>query len=101
MAKEYRVDLDALDQVVKELNGVLKDMTVTKGKSESGTYLELSALGKKYEERDMLHKAHEDMKKFIDGEIVAKIEKLVDEFGKKSKKTKEAYDDAEHENKIH
>jgi predicted secreted protein len=101
MAKEYRVDLDALDQVVKELNGVLKDMNGTKGKAGSGTYLPSSALGKKYREHEMLHKAHTDMKTFIENEIVAKIEKLVDDFGKKSKKTKEAYDDAEHQNKIH
>ncbi|MGW8976595.1 hypothetical protein [Streptomyces platensis] len=101
MAKEYRVDLDALDEVVRKLNGVLKDMNGTKDKAGSGTFLPSSSLGKKYEEHEMLHKAHADMKKFIDSEIVAKIEKLVDEFGKKSKKTKEAYDDAEHENKIH
>ncbi|MGA4953816.1 hypothetical protein [Streptomyces lydicamycinicus] len=100
MAKEYRVDLDALDQVVKELNGVLKDMNGTKDKAGSGTYLPASALGKKYKEHEMLHSAHTDMKKFIDSEIVAKIEKLVEDFGQKSKKTKEAYDDAEHDNKM-
>ncbi|MFF3547392.1 hypothetical protein ACFYXD_36870 [Streptomyces platensis] len=101
MAKEYRVDLDALDQVVRELNGVLKDMNGTKGKAGSGTFFPPSSLGKKYKEHEMLHTAHADMKKFIEEEIVGKIEKLVDEFGQKSKKTKEAYDDAEHDNKIH
>ncbi|MGW8552147.1 hypothetical protein [Streptomyces tubercidicus] len=101
MAKEYRVDLDALDEVVRKLNGVLKDMNGTKGKAGSGTFLPPSSLGKKYEEHVMLHKAHGDMKKFIDSEIVDKIQSLVDEFGKKSKKTKEAYDDAEQDNKLH
>ncbi|MER6845392.1 hypothetical protein [Streptomyces platensis] len=101
MAKEYRVDLDALDEVVRKLNGVLKDMNGTKGKAGSGTFLPSSSLGKKYVEHEMLHKAHADMKKFIEDEIVGKIEKLVEDFGQKSKKTKEAYDDAEHENKIH
>ncbi|MFE6743982.1 hypothetical protein [Streptomyces tubercidicus] len=101
MAKEYRVDLDALDEVVRKLNGVLKDMNGTKGKVGSGTFLPSSALGKKYEEHVMLHKAHTEMKKFIEDEIIGKIEKLVEDFGHKSKKTKEAYDDAEHDNKIH
>ncbi|WP_328548227.1 hypothetical protein [Streptomyces platensis] len=101
MAKEYRVDLDALDEVVRKLNGVLKDMNGTKDKAGSGTFLPSSSLGKKYVEHEMLHKAHTDMKKFIEDEIVGKIEKLVEDFGQKSKKTKEAYDDAEHENKIH
>ncbi|WP_327154520.1 hypothetical protein OHU45_09910 [Streptomyces tubercidicus] len=101
MAKEYRVDLDALDEVVRKLNGVLKDMNGTKGKAGSGTFLPPSSLGKKYEEHVMLHKAHAEMKKFIEDEIITKIEKLVEDFGHKSKKTKEAYDDAEHDNKIH
>ncbi|WP_327688222.1 hypothetical protein [Streptomyces tubercidicus] len=98
MAKEYRVDLDALDQVVRELNAVLKDMDGTKGKAGSGTHLPPSALGKKYEEHEMLSTAHANMKKFIEDEIMKKIDSMVDEFGQKTKKTKEAYDDAEHDN---
>ncbi|BCK68193.1 hypothetical protein Srufu_021460 [Streptomyces libani subsp. rufus] len=100
MAKEYRVDLDALDEVVRKLNGVLKDMNGTKDKAGSGTFLPSSSLGKKYVEHEMLHKAHTDMKTFIEDQIVGKIEKLVEDFGQKSKKTKEAYDDAEHDNSM-
>jgi hypothetical protein len=38
---------------------------------------------------------HGEMKSYIETEIISKIEGLIDDFGKKSKKTKEAYEDAE------
>ncbi|MCF3146910.1 hypothetical protein [Streptomyces platensis] len=100
MAKEYRVDLDALDQVVKELNGVLKDMGEAKGKAKNRTYLPDSALGKNFSERKRMHDSHNEMKSYIEDNIVSLIEKMVDEFGRKTKKAKEAYDDAEHKNKL-
>jgi hypothetical protein len=100
MAKEYRVDLDALDQVVRELNAVLKDMGVAKGNAKNQTYLHPGALGKDFGERDRMHKSHDEMKAYIENNIVAVIEKMVDDFGKKTKKAKEAYDDAEHKNKL-
>ncbi|MCK7625625.1 hypothetical protein MUU72_21405 [Streptomyces sp. RS10V-4] len=97
-SKEYGVDLDALDQLVKELNQVLKDMGGPKDKAKNQTYLPDSALGKGFSERDKMHKAHNDMKDFIQTQIVDKIEGLIDDFGKKSKQTKDAYADAEHNN---
>lgn len=101
MAKEYRVDLDALDQVVKELNGVLKDMGGRKDNAKNRTYLPAGALGKNFTERDKMHQSHDEMKKYIEDKIVTLIEKLVDDFGQKTRKTKEAYDDAEQKNKMH
>ncbi|BDM71859.1 hypothetical protein HEK616_53460 [Streptomyces nigrescens] len=99
-SKEYGVDLDALDQVVKELNQVLKDMGGPKDKAKNQTYLPDGALGKGFEERDRMHKAHNDMKAYIEQNIVGLIEKMIDDFGKKSKQTKDAYDDAEHDNSM-
>ncbi|MFG2142478.1 hypothetical protein [Streptomyces sp. NPDC048650] len=100
MAKEYKVNLDALDQVVRELNDVLKDMNGTKGKAGSGTFLPVSALGAHFNEREELNKEHEAMKKFIEQDILDRLEKMIDKFGKKTKKVKEHYDDAEHANKM-
>ncbi|GAA2652221.1 MULTISPECIES: hypothetical protein [Streptomyces] len=97
-SKEYGVDLDALDQLVKELNQVLKDMGGPKDKAKNQTYLPEGALGKGFDERGKLHNAHNEMKDFIQNQIVDKIEGLVDDFGKKSQKTKDAYADAEHDN---
>ncbi|GGV00072.1 hypothetical protein GCM10010211_79300 [Streptomyces albospinus] len=99
-SKEYGVDLDALDQLVKELNQVLKDMGGPKDKAKNQTYLADGALGKGFDERDKMHKAHNDMKDFIQQQIVDKIEGLIHDFGDKSKKTKEHYEDAEHDNKF-
>src|SRR5438128_180257 len=98
MGKEYGVDLDALDQVVKELNQVLNDMGGPKDKAKNQTFLPDGALGKGSEERDQMHNAHNKMKDYIETNIVALIEHMIDDFGKKSKQTKDAYEDAEHDN---
>ncbi|ARF57723.1 hypothetical protein [Streptomyces gilvosporeus] len=98
MGKEYGVDLDALDQVVKELNQVLKDMGGPKDKAKNQTFLPDGALGKGFEERDRMHNAHNQMKDYIEQNIVGLIESMIDDFGKKSKQTKDHYEDAEHEN---
>lgn len=100
MGKEYGVDLDALDQLVKELNQVLKDMGGPKDKAKNQTYLADGALGKGFDERAKMHNAHNEMKDYIQTQIVDKIEGLIDDFGKKSKQTKDAYTDAEHDNKM-
>lgn len=98
--EQYGVDLDALDQVVRDLNQVLKDMGGTKGKAKNQTYLPDSALGKGFDEQKKMHGSHAEMKRFIEEDIVGLIERLVKDFGDKSKKTKEAYDDAEHDNSM-
>ncbi|MFG2192547.1 hypothetical protein [Streptomyces sp. NPDC048639] len=101
MAKEeYGVDLDALDQVMKELNQVLKDMGGPKDKAKNSTYLPNGALGNNFDEQKELQAAHESMKTFIEKNILGLIEGLVDDFGKKTKKVKEAYDDAEAKNSM-
>lgn len=96
----YKVDLDALDQVVKELNQVLKDMGGPKQKAANNTYLPPGVLGKGFPEQDQLRAAHAKMQDFIEKNVIDLIEDLVDDFGEKSKKTKEAYDDAEADNKL-
>ncbi|KIZ13817.1 hypothetical protein [Streptomyces natalensis] len=100
MGKEYGVDLDALDQVVKELNQVLKDMGGPKDKAKNQTFLSDGALGKGFEERDRMHNAHNQMKDYIERNVVKLIEDMIDDFGKKSKQTKDAYEDAEHDNSM-
>ncbi|MFD7918533.1 hypothetical protein ACFV3R_04830 [Streptomyces sp. NPDC059740] len=98
--KEYGVDLDALDEVVRNLNQVLKDMGDTKGKAKNNTYMSPSHLGTGFSERDRLHESHGEMKSYIEDKILAQIEKMIDDFGKKSKKTHEAYTEAEHNNSM-
>ncbi|MEU6846737.1 hypothetical protein ABZ930_33215 [Streptomyces sp. NPDC046716] len=100
MADGYEVDLDALDQVVKELNQVLKDMGGPKDKAKYGTYVPDGALGKGFSEAQELYNAHGEMKNRIEVDMIEKIEKLVDKFGKKTEKARGVYQDAEAENSI-
>ncbi|WP_425828861.1 hypothetical protein [Streptomyces fractus] len=96
----YEVDLDALDQVVKELNQVLADMSGPKDKAKYGTYIPEGALGVDFSEASDLYNAHGDMKQKIEVEMIAKIEKLVDKFGKKTDTARGKYQDAEADNAV-
>ncbi|MFI5657852.1 hypothetical protein [Streptomyces sp. NPDC051684] len=100
MADGYEVDLDALDQVVKELNQVLSDMSGPKDKAKYGTYLPNGSLGNGFTEAQELYDAHGEMKQKIEVDMIAKIEKLVDKFGKKADKARGVYQDAEAENAV-
>ncbi|MGW2344674.1 hypothetical protein [Streptomyces sp. NPDC001661] len=100
MADGYDVDLDALDQVVKELNQVLKDMSGPKDKAKYGTYLPDGALGADFSEARDLYQAHEKMKTKIEKEMIDKIEDLIDKFGKKTQKAHGVYQNAEADNAV-
>lgn len=97
--EQYGVDLDALDQVVKELNQVIKDMGGPKSKAKSGTYLKSGSLGEGFKEEKELRASHSEVKGKIE-DLVEDIEGLVDDFGKKSSKTMGAYQNAEADNKV-
>ncbi|MEU9114496.1 hypothetical protein AB0D04_22560 [Streptomyces sp. NPDC048483] len=101
MAKEqYRVDLDALDQVVRELNEILRDMGGPKHRAENNTYLAPGALGVNFSEQQELYDAHGTMVAHLQHDAIGPLEKLIDDFGQKTKQVKEAYDDAEAENSV-
>ncbi|MFF4951734.1 hypothetical protein ACWC2K_08070 [Streptomyces chattanoogensis] len=101
MAKEeYRVDLDALDQVVRELNEILRDMGGPRQKAENNTYLAPGDLGSGFSEQEELYAAHDKMVDHLQHDVIGPLEKLIDDFGQKTKKVKESYDDAEAENAV-
>ncbi|AZS74447.1 hypothetical protein DDE74_28980 [Streptomyces lydicus] len=91
----YRVDLDRLDEVVKKLNNVLKDMQSASGKAKSGTHLPDGALGKGFEEERELRQTHGEMKEFIEKYVLNKLEGLIDDLQKKTTRTHGAYQDQE------
>ena len=99
MADGYKVDLDALDQVIKELNQVLKDMGGPKRKAAYSTYVPKDALGD-FEEAQKLATAHDVMKTRIENDMIAKIESLIDKFGQKTRKAHGKYQDAEADNSV-
>ncbi|WP_329121633.1 hypothetical protein [Streptomyces sp. NBC_01465] len=96
---EYRVDLSALDEVVRKLNGIITDLGDAKSDSKYKTYLPPGALGSDaggatFIEAGKLHAAHTEMKTHLE-EIVEHIHGLTDDFGTKTKKTHGAYQDQE------
>lgn len=91
----YRVDLDRLDDVVKKLNNVLKDMQSASGKAKSGTHLPEGSLGKGFEEEGELRQTHNEMKTFIETHVLHKLENLIDDLQKKTSRTHGAYQDQE------
>ncbi|WP_306324342.1 MULTISPECIES: hypothetical protein [unclassified Streptomyces] len=96
----YEVDLDALDQVVKELNQVLKDMDGPESKAKYGTYVPDGALGVDFSEARELYRAHGKMKDRIEKDMIAKIKDLIEKFGHKTSKAHGQYQNAEADNSV-
>lgn len=94
---QYGVDLDALDQVIKELNHVLKEMGDSTSTATNSTYLPKGSLGEGFAEETQLYGAHGKVKGDIE-KMMHMVEGLIDTFGKKSSKVRGAYQDAEADN---
>ncbi|MFF3496754.1 hypothetical protein ACFYWS_36065 [Streptomyces sp. NPDC002795] len=105
----YKVDLSALDQVIKKLNAIIGDLGKANGDTKSNTYLPPGALGAsvagqcttggstsggRFEEAEALTSAHAEMKDYLEA-VVAHLESVMDDFGTKTKKAHGAYQDAE------
>ncbi|MGP3774626.1 hypothetical protein ACTWJ8_27805 [Streptomyces sp. SDT5-1] len=75
-------------------------MNGPKDKVKYGTYLPNGALGNGFSEAQELYDAHGEMKHKIEVDMIEKIEKLVDKFGKKAKKAHGVYQDAEANNTV-
>ncbi|MBB1258477.1 hypothetical protein [Streptomyces alkaliterrae] len=99
MAKSeaYRVDLSSLEQVVKDLNGILKQLNGADSSAKYKTTLSPTALGTgangvNFTEADKMTKAHAVMKRHIE-EIVEHLNEVMDQYGKKTKRAHGAYQD--------
>ncbi|MFI5657890.1 hypothetical protein [Streptomyces sp. NPDC051684] len=90
----YKVDLSALDQVIRKLNGVIGDLGKANADTKHRTYLPKGALGAGFDEAHQLGAAHDEMKTHLE-EVVDHLEKVMDDFGTKTKKAHGAYQDAE------
>ncbi|MFE3851852.1 hypothetical protein ACFXPN_11970 [Streptomyces griseorubiginosus] len=97
MAEQYKVDLSEIEGTITKLNRAIRDMGASGSNAKNSTYLPAGALGKNFGEAEALYKAHEQMKERL-YEIVAHLERVLDSFGQKTKKTHDAYADAEAEN---
>ncbi|MGW6907658.1 WXG100 family type VII secretion target [Streptomyces sp. NPDC054940] len=97
MAEQYKVDLSEIEGTIAKLNRVIKDMTTSKSSCMGKTYLPQGALGTGFGEAQALYSAHESMKERL-YEIVQHLEDVLDDFGQKTKKTHDAFADAEAQN---
>ncbi|MCK1798896.1 hypothetical protein MTQ01_23290 [Streptomyces sp. XM4193] len=98
MAKgDYAVDLEALDNVGKKLNGVLRAMSKTKGDAKNSTHLPAGALGKGFGEEREIRIEHDRVKIILEDQILKELEDLIDDLAKKTAKTRGAYEDREYD----
>lgn len=93
-----RVDLSELEETVRKLGRLTSAMGESVTKSKYNTYLPDGALGRGFIEQAELQAAHTQMKAEIE-EIVEALEKLIEDFGTKTKQVHGKYQDAEHDAK--
>ncbi|MFJ8363663.1 hypothetical protein [Streptomyces sp. NPDC093984] len=99
MSNGMRVDLSALDEVIRKLNGLLSDMDKAHTKAKYETDIPSTAFGSmKFLESNELHSAHEKQKTRIEN-MIRDLHKLIDDFGTSTSKVRDKYSNQEHANK--
>ncbi|GGW88314.1 hypothetical protein [Streptomyces noursei] len=99
MADQYRVDLSALEETMRKLNGILKDLGNAHSDARYKTSLSSNALGTsvgshEFKEARQLTEAHTQMKNAIES-IVQHLHDVTNEFGTKTKKVHGNYQNQE------
>ncbi|MDG4856949.1 hypothetical protein P8605_02030 [Streptomyces sp. T-3] len=99
MSDGMRVDLSALDEVIRKLWALLDDMDKADGKAKYETSIPSTAFGSmEFLESNELHAAHEKMKTKIET-MIKGLHGLIDDFGKSASKVRDKYNEQEHANK--
>ncbi|KUO14615.1 hypothetical protein AQJ91_45840 [Streptomyces dysideae] len=93
-----RVDLSALDEVIRKLWRLLDDMDKAGTTSKYETELSMDAFGQScyFAEARDLHTAQVKLKSDIEG-IIKKLHALIDDFSTKTSKVRDKYNNEEHE----
>lgn len=97
MNDRYKVDLSAMDHVVRQLNQVVDDMSGPATKAKYETYLAPGVLGEHsddFKEEATLRQAHNGMKTFLE-DVVKQLEHLIDDTAKKTGGVRDKYRDQE------
>ncbi|OEJ24717.1 hypothetical protein AR457_09550 [Streptomyces agglomeratus] len=102
MSDGMRVDLSALDEVIKKLWTLLDDMDKAGETSRYRTDIPMDAFGQTcmFLEAGDLQKAHVDTKGDLEG-VIRGLHGLIDKFGKSTSKVKDKYTEQEYANKNH
>jgi hypothetical protein len=97
-----RVDLSALDEVIKKLWTLLDDMDKAGETSRYRTDIPMDAFGNTclFREAGSLFNAHKDAKSDLESAIEG-LHGLIDKFGKSTSKVKDKYTEQEYANKNH
>ncbi|MFF7191349.1 hypothetical protein ACFZAR_40595 [Streptomyces sp. NPDC008222] len=99
MSNGMRVDLSALDEVIRKLNGLLSDMDNAHNKAKYETDIPSTAFGSmKFLESNDLHDAHQKQKARIE-QIIKDLHGLIDDFSTSTSKVRDKYNNQEHANK--
>ncbi|WP_030953860.1 hypothetical protein [Streptomyces sp. NRRL S-481] len=102
MSNGMRVDLSALDEVIRRLWRLLDDMDKAGTTSRYDTEIPANAFGQvtdescRFKEAEALHRAQSEMKTKIEG-IIKNLHGLIDDFSTKTSKVRDRYNDEEHE----
>jgi hypothetical protein len=95
-----RVDLSAMDEVIRKLWALLDDMDKAGQTSRYNTEIPMDAFGNTclFLEAGDLHAAHKDAKTQLEAAIEG-LHGLIDKFGKSTSKVKDKYTEQEYANK--
>ncbi|MEV6668480.1 MULTISPECIES: hypothetical protein [Streptomyces] len=98
MSNGMRVDLSALDEVIRKLWRLLDDMDKAGTTSKYNTEIPMDAFGQScfFTEARDLHGAQGEMKAKIE-QMIKKLHELIDDFSTKTSKVRDKYNDEEHE----
>jgi hypothetical protein len=98
MSSGYKVDLSALDEVIKKLNRVVDDMGGPHTCAKYETYLPPGWLGKGFAEEDEFRVSHGFTKGKIEG-YIKRLQGLINEFSSNTSQVRRNYDDQEQKTK--
>jgi hypothetical protein len=98
MSSGYKVDLSALDEVIKKLNRVVDDMGGPHTCAKYETHLPHGWLGQNFSEENDFRGAHSDVKSDIEGYIKS-LQNLIGKFSSNASQVRRNYDDQEQKNK--
>ncbi|KUL37484.1 hypothetical protein ADL22_21225 [Streptomyces sp. NRRL F-4489] len=95
MAEQFRVDLEELDNVVRQLRHLQRDMDAPSQAVKYGTTIPKSAFGVGFAEAGKLAGAHDGMQAYV-SDVLGGLQELIRNFGEKTEASRGAYEDQEH-----
>lgn len=98
MSERFKVDLDELDSVVRQLRRLRADMDDPSQKVKYSTAIPKSAFGADFLEADKLAGAHDGMQEYM-SQVINALQDLIHKFGEKTEASRGAYEDQEHQTK--